>query len=316
MNSASSRKFDTTATFACIGMVACWTVGPIFIKFLTGHLDFWTQNMLRYLAACLFWLPFLLRSAKTKRLETKVWRKAVLPAAVNIAMQCFWASAFYYLSPAFMVLLIKSSIIWIAGFSFIFFVDERTLAKSKRFWLGLALSAIGVVGVMVCKEDFAAKKTITGIALALAASITWGMYTVFAKMAFKDIDSRSGFSVISIYTVAGLCMLALMFGKVSDCTRMAVWPWACVVISGVVSIALSHVLYYATMRRIGATIPSLVLLAQPFTVLAISAVVFGESLSGLQWLREKSLLTSNQLGGSAVFYTREVLAFFRLAKNK
>jgi drug/metabolite transporter (DMT)-like permease len=41
-------------------------------------------------------------------------------------------------------------------------------------------------------------------------------------------------------------------------------------------------LYYSAIKRIGATIPSLVLLATPFIVLAASSVIFGERLSGSQ----------------------------------
>ena len=295
MDTAKIRKFDISATFACLGTLSFWAVGPIFIKYLTGYVDSWTQNLLRYSVACLFWLPFLLFAIKRKRIETKIWRKALLPAAANIVMQSLWAGGFYYVGPAFMVLLTKSSIVWVAGFSFVLFADERALVRSKRFWLGLALSAIGVVGVMYYKEDFAATKTITGIIIALACAFTWAIYTVSAKIAFKDVDSHHGFSVISIYTVAGLCVFALLFGSVEECVTMGAWQWACVVISGVTAIALGHVLYYAAIKRIGATIPALVILVQPFIVLAISNIIFGESLNAIQLLFGVVLLTGSAL---------------------
>jgi len=295
MKTANTKKFDISATFACIGTLSCWVLGPIFIKYLTGYVDSWTQNLLRYSVASLFWLPFLLFDIKRKRFETKIWRKALLPAVPNIVMQCLWAGGFYYVGPAFMVLLTKSSIIWIAGFSLIFFRDERPLVKSKRFWLGLTLSAIGVVGVMYYKEDFVATKTLTGVIIALACAFTWAIYTICVRIAFKNVDSHHGFAVISIYTVAGLCACALLFGNVEECVTMGAWQWACVVISGVTAIALGHVLYYATMRRIGATIPALVILAQPFIVLAISNIVFGESLNAFQLLFGVVLLTGSAL---------------------
>ncbi|MFZ2146936.1 MAG: hypothetical protein WAV28_06925, partial [Sedimentisphaerales bacterium] len=53
------RKVDVSATAACIGALSFWALGPIFIKYLTGYLDSWTQNLLRYSVACLVWLPFL-----------------------------------------------------------------------------------------------------------------------------------------------------------------------------------------------------------------------------------------------------------------
>lgn len=306
MNTAKIRQFDTSATLACLGMLLFWSVGPNFIKFLTGHLDSWTQNMLRYLVACLFWLPFLLFALKKKRIDKNLWRRALLPAAANIVMQSLWAGGFYYIDPAFMVLLTKSSIIWIAGFSLIFFVDERTLVRSKHFWLGIGLSAIGVVGVMYYKEDFTATKTMTGIVIALATAFMWAVYTISVKFAFRDIDSRSGFSVISIYTTGALCVLAFVFGSPEDCVKINLWVWACVVISAVTAIALGHVLYYVAIKRIGATIPALVILAQPFTVFAISNVFFGESLNGLQWFFGVVLLAGSALAIWAQQHLRPV----------
>ena len=289
------RKVDVSATFACIGALTFWSLGPIFIKYLTGYLDSWTQNLLRYSVACLFWLPFLLFSVRAKRLDTRVWRRSVVPAAANVVMQSLFACAYYYIGPAFMALLMKSSIIGIAGFSLIFFPGERTLVKSKRFWSGLMLSVVGVAGVLYYKEDFSAIRTLTGIIIAFMTAFMWAVYTISAKIAFKDIDSRHGFSVLSIYTVGGLFVLAFLFGRVDDCVKMGLWQWACVVISGATSIALSHTLYYAAMRRIGATIPGLVMLAQPFIVLAISYVVFRESLNIFQLLFGLVLLAGSGL---------------------
>ena len=289
------RKVDVSATFACVGALSFWSLGPIFISYLTGYIDSWTQNLLRYSVACLFWLPFLLFSIRAKRFDTKVWRRAAVPAVANVVMQSLFASGYYYIGPAFMVLLMKSSIIGIAGFSLIFFPEERTLVKSKRFWSGLVLSVVGVAGVLYYKEDFTATRTLTGIIIALMTAFMWAVYTLSVRIAFKKIDSRHGFSVISIYTVAGLCMLGLLFGQPGDCLRMGIGQWACVVISGVVCIALAHVLYYTAMRRVGATIPALVVLAQPFIVLAISYVVFGELLNILQLLSGVILLAGSGL---------------------
>jgi drug/metabolite transporter (DMT)-like permease len=302
------RKFDVLATLACLGTLLFWSIGPNFIKFLTGHLDSWTQNMLRYLAACLFWLPLLAFLIKKKRVNKSIWRKALLPAVPNLAMQSLYAAGFYYLAPTFLVLLMKTSVIWIAVFSFVFFVDERPLIKSYRFWLGTVLSVIGVVGVLVFKEDFTTAKTVTGVVLVLVTSFVWAIYTISVKIAFKDIDSRAGFSVISIYTFFGLCGLALIFGRPQECLEIGAWPWACVIISGVTAIGLGHVLYYVAIKRIGATIPTLVILAQPFMVFVISSIFFGESMEGLQWFFGVVLL----VGAALAIWAQQHL---RPAKN-
>lgn len=289
------RKVYVTATFACLGSLAFWSLGPIFIKYLTGYLDSWTQNLLRYSVACLFWLPFLVFSAKTKRLDHRVWRRAIIPAMANIVMQSLWAAAFYYIGPAFMVLQTKMNIIWIAGFSLIFFPEERALVRSIRFWIGLTLSVVGLIGVMYNEVELAESGIITGIVIAQTAAFMWGVYTISVKIAFKDIDSRSGFSVISIYTVAGLAVVALLFGNAETAAQIGAWQWVYVIISGITAIALAHTLYYAAMRRIGATIPALVVLAQPFIVLAISHIIFGESMNIFQLFFGVILLTGSAL---------------------
>lgn len=290
-----TRRIDITATFACLGALTFWSLGPIFIKYLTGHLDSWTQNLLRYSVACSFWLPFLFLSIKAKSLDTRVWRRALIPGAANVIMQSLWAAALYYVGPAFMVLLTKTNIFWIAAFSLILLPEERTLIRSKRFWAGLILSAIGLIGVMVYKVDLAEAKTIRGIIIALTAAFMWGVYTVSARIAFREIDSRQGFSVLSIYTVVGLALFALPFGNLQDVMHLGGVAWVCIVISGVTAIAFAHTLYYTAMRRIGATIPALVILAQPIVVLGISNVVFDESLNVVQLLFGVVLLTGAAL---------------------
>ena len=287
------RKIDITATAECLGALLFWTLAPIFITYLAGHIDSYTQNFLRYLTACLILLPFLLLSIRKKQFDKSTWLKAIFPAAANLTMQSLYASSFYYISPGFLILLLKLNVVWTALFSLIFFCDERPLAKSKRFWSGMVLSIAGVIGVMYYKEDFAQVKTITGISLTIGASLAFAVYAISAKIAFKKTDLRQAFAVTSIYTTIGLLILTFTLGDIKGSFSLNTWQWACVVVSAITGIALGHPLFYAAMRRIGATIPLLILLAQPFTVLAISHFVFEESMNIPQLLSGGVLLTGS-----------------------
>ena len=129
-----TRKLNTHGTLAAIFALLLWSLWSNFVKFFTTYLDMWTQNLLRYSAACIFWFPFLVFSIRAKKLDASVWRKALVPSIFNIILQSLWAGAFYYLDPAFVALLVKSSIVWTAGFSMVFFVEERVLLKSKSFY--------------------------------------------------------------------------------------------------------------------------------------------------------------------------------------
>lgn len=291
----SIKKFDITATLECLTTLLFWSLGPIFITYLAVYIDSFTQNFLRYLISCIFWFPFLILSIRKKHFDRSIWLKAIFPAAANLTMQSLYAGAFYCISPAFMILLMKSSIVWTALFSLVFFLDERPLAKSKRFWIGMTLSAAGVIGVTYYKTDFAAVKTITGIILAFGASLAFAVYAISARYFFKNNDSRQAFSVTSIYTTLGLAILTFAFGDIKSSLALNTWQWSCIVISSITGIALGHTLYYAAMRRIGATIPSLLILAQPFVVLAFSHIIFKESMNIQQIISGGILLTGSAI---------------------
>ena len=293
--SHTDGKIDMVATAATLGALCGWSLGPIFIEYLTAYVDSWTQNALRYTVACIFWLPVLFHFYRTGRLDRRTWRRALLPALANVTMQSIWARAFYYIAPGFLVLLSKTSILWVAGFSLLFFRDERPLAGSRRFWVGLLLSLAGVFGVLYFQEDFSAAGTVIGIIIALVTGFMWAVYTLSVKVSLHDIDSRCGFAVISLYTVAGLWVGAVAFGAPQECASMGLRPWIATVFSAIVAIALAHVFYYTAVKRIGATIPMLVILAQPFVVFSISSVVFHERLGTLQLLSGVVLLAGSGL---------------------
>ena len=279
MSKSTPRLLTSVAALSCIGTLICWSSAPLFIKYLTGYLDLWTQNLLRYGAACLFWLPFLFIAAKKGQLPKVVWKRALLPFIPNIITQNLWAAAFYYIDPGFASLLSTTAFLWVIILSVIFFANERQHLSNRLFRLSIILSLVGLMGVMFFHPAFTHSYTIIGIAIIMLYGLIWGLYGVAVKVAFRGIDSRIGFSVVSIYTVIALSILTMFMGQPSKCLEMPFGGWNAVVISGVTGIALGHVFYYISIRRLGATTPSLVQLAQPFIVVVISYFIFGERLS-------------------------------------
>jgi drug/metabolite transporter (DMT)-like permease len=187
-------------------------------------------------------------------------------------------------------------------FSLTLFADERPLVRSPLFWTGAVLSLTGLAGVILCNPHFGSATTWTGIALALGASLAWAGYTISAKIVFAHTDSRLSFAVITVYTVIGLSVLAMLFGEPSRLHDLKLREVSYIVFSGIISIALAHVCFYAAIRRIGATIPSMINLLTPFCVLVLSSVIFKERLTGGQWVFGIALLTGIALAVRARTY--------------
>ena len=282
MNKPTPRLLTSLGAMACIGTLLCWSSAPLFIKYLTDYLDLWTQNLLRYGAACLFWLPVLLIAAKKGQLPKMVWKRALLPFIPNIIGQSLWAAAFYYIDPGFASLLSMTAFLWVIILSVIFFADERQHLSNRLFRLSIILSLVGLLGVMFFHPAFTHSYTITGIVIVMMYGVIWGSYAIAVKVSFRGISSRIGFSVVSIYTVIALGILTMFMGHPAKCLELSFNGWSAVIISGITGIALGHVLYYISLRRLGATTPSLVQLAQPFIVVVISYFVFGEKMSFMQ----------------------------------
>ena len=304
MRAGKTGRIDALGTMAALAALLSWSSGPLFIRYLRDYMDAWSQNLWRYSVALVFWLPYVLFALMRGRVHRRVWRVAIVPAIANVAMQSLWALSLYYLEPGFAALLARSSVIWAAVFSMAWFPDERGLLRSKRFWFGMVLCLPGIAGVIVAGEGFTATTHLTGIFLMLAAAALWSFYTVSARSAFAGTDSIVGFSVVCLYTVAGLAVIALIWGKPSDAFRMPAQPWVCVVFSAIVCMALGHTFYYSSMRRIGAMIPTLILSLLPFVTLVWSMIVFHERLNRWQWASGAVLVISSAMAASAQAHIR------------
>jgi len=274
----------SAAAFSCLGFLACWTAAPLYIKVLSGALDSWVQNFLRYMAAFVFWFPFLLWTVRRDGLQKQIFLRALIPSAFNVATQSCYAAAFYYAQPGFVTLVTMTQVFWVVLFSMVLFPPERRLLRSGAFWAGVVLSAAGVCGVVIFHPTFSAHAELLGAVLAALMAIGWGCYTVSVKALLGQVDARLSFSIITIYTSLGLGAAAFLFGRPADCLHLNAIQWSHVLISSLCGIALGHVLYYSAIRRIGASIPTMFLLLRPFSVLVVSAFLFSERLTVLQWL--------------------------------
>ena len=279
----TNRKFNIAGTAFAVLSLFCGVPGPLIIKYIVPYADFWTQNFLRYVVTVLTMLPFVFLSQKKDFYTKELWRKTLIIAVINVVVQCCWGAAFYYINPAFVTLLSRSSVLWTVTISLIFFADERPLVKSWAFWASFFIVIIGLAGVMVFKQDFSTSASIIGIVLTLGFAFSWAIYAIAIKALLKNEDSITSFTIVSIYSTIGLGLLAFGFGKPAQCVNFPANVWLLLILSAVTSISASHITFYAAIKRIGSSIPTLVVLAQPFLVLLVSQALFNEHLNGPQW---------------------------------
>lgn len=273
-----TAKQRRVGTLACLATLILWTLGPNFITYLSDYLDSWTQNCLRYSIAFLVTAPLFYHSVKRGTITRDVCKRALLPAAANIIMQSLWAGMFYHVNPALGVLLTKTNVLWVAALSMLLIPAERALLRSPRFWLGFALSMAGLIGVVSLRETFTVSASGRGVAMAMGTAFFWSVYSVSVKIRLHQVDAKTAFSVISLFTAIGLWIVGLCFGDIGGCLSLQPKTWGILIVSAILPIALGHTCYYVAIKRIGPTLPALIILVQPALVLCISSRLFGERM--------------------------------------
>jgi drug/metabolite transporter (DMT)-like permease len=306
MSPERTEKVDSLATLAILGALVCWSSTPIWVKYFTGYFDPFSQNLYRYAFALAMWLPYLLIRQWAGRVPRSIWRSALAPAMANTAMQTFWAWSLYYLDAGLMSLIARTTVIWSALMSIALFADERRLARSGRFWVGLTCGLIGAVGVLAFKPGFhigagtfsSSRAIWIGVLMAVVAAFLWSVYAVAVRLTMRGTDSRVAFSVIALETTIGCGTIALLAGRPSHVTQVPLQVIVLVALSGWICIGLAHVSYYTAIRRIGVAVPTAVLQLTPFIVMFLSYFIYGE------------VFTSGQLGSGVILVIGSALALW------
>lgn len=249
--------------------------------------DGYTTNLIRYPIATIIYIPLLIMAVRRGGLG-RFWVAALLPTAVNIVAQTLFAISPYYLPAGVMSFLVRISAVWSVLLAFCVFPDERSLARSPRFWGGAGLAVVGFLLTWLGRP--LEPISMAGIVIIFACSIFWALYDITVRYTMRDINPFVVFGVIGNYTSIGLIAIAPL-GQPSSLLHLDGWSIALLVISAYVGIAAAHGMYYVALQRLGVTIPALTMLLCPFVSIILAAIFLGERFSPMQWVGGIVLVT-------------------------
>jgi drug/metabolite transporter (DMT)-like permease len=304
-----SRRETTVAVGCCIAAMMCFSSVPVFLRHLTGYLDAWTVNAVRYGTSAVFWLPFVLVLSRRSRrpapnpARRSVWLAALVPVAPNLIGQVGWATCPYYLDAPTIGFLIRTSFLFTAVLGFLFIPAERPLGRRPLFLLGAALCMGGVFLMYVERlpaGSFGEAKAWIGLGIALGTALCWGGYAIGVRTFLHGYRLRLAFGVVSLYTAAGLVALVLMVGRYEQLARLPGREWALLIGSAFLGIAFGHVLYYRGIHGIGPVVASGTMMAGAFWTYLLAVLFLGETMTRVQLLGGVGVV----LGGLALVRAR------------
>lgn len=282
-DSVESSK-QTKAIIALIVGIFCYASVPLFLRYFSKYLDAWTVNSIRYTCGTLVWFMFCVTKLRQKPELRSVLLAAIIPSIVNICGQILWALIPYYVEASVMAFGVRMSFVFTIIFSIFLFRDERPLIRNFFFWAGVVICITGFITMYKPSNIIAGNINLTGMMLTLLTAMFWGLYSVSVKRYVIHYPPILAFGVISFYTAICLDILAVIFGKIQAVGNLDVIKIILLISSGVIGIAIAHVLSYTAIARLGTIVTTGGGMVGPFITSIGGYILLGEFLSLSQWL--------------------------------
>jgi drug/metabolite transporter (DMT)-like permease len=260
-----------------------WIWPSILIKFLSPYFDGHTQNFYRYLAAVVVLVPLNLACYREEFLHSlKNIRQFLLPVFLVFIFQTLWVKGIYLLEPALVALIARSSVLFVAFFSFIFFADERQVIHSRVFIIGSLMAIAGVAGVIAGKNGLRLGSLGPGVLIILLGAVFWALYLTVVKKIVRNIDTLVAVTIIFSLAVPLFLAASLLFGNIGDVMKTPAGVNVVLFVSGIFCVGIANAFNYKSIKLIGTSISSNFVLITPFFTAVASYFIFGEVLSSLQ----------------------------------
>lgn len=230
-----------------------------------------TLLLFRFLVASLALWGFLAARGRLRRLRGRTLLAAIaLGATGYAAMSGLYFLGLEYLTAGLTAIVLYTYPAFVVVLAVVA-VGER-LTRGTVLSLGLALAGV----VLVVGADPAGASPV-GIAIMLAAALTYAAYITASRAVLETTDSL--LLAAHVLPAAGVSVLVGGTALGDLAVPSTPWAWAVVVGIGLVGTAIPVFAFYAGLSRIGASRTGIVSTAEPLVTVALGVLLFAEPLT-------------------------------------
>lgn len=247
----NSSKLGATDFFMLLA-VLLWAVNFSFIKIALREFSPHSFNGPRLTLASLLLLTFLWRKEGGISLDrADIWKVVVLGIVGNTFYQLLFINGISLTTASSTSLIMTMTPIFIALMSAIFIRERIHWAG----WAGILISFFGLYLILFSRASFSAlsSRSLKGNLMILLGNLGWAIYTVFSKPLLEKI---SPLKLTSLTLTIGTFFYLPFAAK--DILRQP-WDslssksWAAFLYSSILAIAVSYVIWYSSVKRVGNT---------------------------------------------------------------
>jgi drug/metabolite transporter (DMT)-like permease len=243
------ETFGITDVFMLL-TVLIWAINFIFIKIALQEFDPLAFNGIRMVFASGILILFLFITKQGLGVAKKDILKLVILGIIgNTAYQLLFIHGIDLTTASNTSIIMAMTPASVALLSSLFKHEKIHWAA----WLGIALSFVGFYLVIIERPGTIVFSwdNLKGDIMIFVGNLVWAVYTVFSKPMLGRISPLKWSSLtLAVGTLFYLPFCLPAFSR-QDFSRVSIEAWAILAFSGIFALALSYVVWYASVKRIG-----------------------------------------------------------------
>ena len=272
----ANARLGLRLPFIVAAIMVCFAANSVIIRYLVlvSRVSPFLVTVIRFLSGLVMilivsWVrPTTLRHAK--------------PNASYLFGALFLGAYAFSISYGYLFIPVAAGTLVFYTFVVITMVSYSIIKDKERLTFRLALGGLfGLLGVLVITFSRISSVTLLGVLLMAATGISWGLYSAYGKR-FEIAFSYTYNSFLILGGIAAVISLVFAFSGQLTFTNISVQDLGLALYLGMVSTALSYVLWNQTMKKIPSSLGGLVQLAVPVLAPAMGLIFLGEQLTS--WL--------------------------------
>ena len=301
MTTEDQEKLGLTDLYMLL-TVLIWAVNFPLIKIALREFSPLAFNGIRLAFASLTLLFFLFLSRQGFRIQKRdIFKLIVLGIIGNTIYQLLFIQGINLTTASSTAIIMAMTPVSVALLS--------SLLKHEKIhwaaWVGIFLSFVGFYLVITERPDkfLFSWENLKGDMMIFLGNIVWAVYTVFSKPFLVRISPLKWSSLsLAAGTLFYLPFCIPAFSS-QDFGRVSIRSWAILAYSGIFALAVSYVVWYASVKRVGNSKTAIYGNITPIFTVIFAFFLIGERISLWQGLGTLVLL-------SGVYLTRSGYLFF------
>lgn len=203
------------------------------------------------------------------------WHGVKIAIICGVLFACdiaLWNTSIMLSKASISTLLANLAPVWV-GLGALLFMKEK---PNKIFWIGTAISIIGVAIIIGMKDISGASLTLGNI-LAIIASLFYGAYLITVKKGRNTLDTFSFTTISMVASTVVLGVICLFSG--TQLTGFSTNTWVYLIILGIIPQLLGWLAINQALGHIRPTVASVSLLSQTVFTAIFSLPILGEVLT-------------------------------------